>query len=182
MQLPTLLRESDETMDEPGAKKMNRMLRNGSLAMLAAVVFTACTKNTDQAAAQATAEGIANTIASTSVATDKACKLFTRAEIATALGAAVEEGTNWAPGGCEWRAGDTAVHITIARAEDWEPQDKSAGGESLQGIGKQAFVGPWLGDSRAGALTDSNTVYVLTPSRDVSVALLRKAVERLPPP
>ena len=161
---------------------MNRLLRSGTIAMLAAVVLTACSKNTDQAAAKATAEGIASTMASTAVATDKACKLFSRDEIATALGAAVEEGTNWAPGGCEWRAGDTAVHITVARAEDWEPLDKSAGGESLQGIGKQAFVGPWLNDMRAGALTDTNTVYVLTPSRDVSVALLRKAVERLPPP
>lgn len=161
---------------------MNRLLRSCTTTMLAAVVLTACSKNTDQAAAKATIEGIASTIASTAVATDKACKLFSRAEIATALGAAVEAGTNWAPGGCEWRAGDAAVHITVARAEDWEPQDTSAGGESLQGIGKQAFVGPWLGDMRAGALTDSNTVYVLTPSRDVSVALLRKAVERLPPP
>lgn len=161
---------------------MNQPLRCCTTAMFAAVVLAACSRNVDQAAAKATAEGIATTMASTAVATDKACKLFSRDEIAAALGAAVEEGTNWAPGGCEWRAGDTAVHITIARTQDWEPLDKSAGGESLQGIGKQAFVGPWLNDMRAGALTDTHTVYVMSPSRDVSVVLLRQAVARLPSP
>jgi hypothetical protein len=50
----------------------------------------------------------------------------------------------------------------------------------LSGLGEEAFVAPWLNAFRAGALTPHGAIYVMTPRRDLSVALLRQAVERVP--
>lgn len=162
---------------------MSRSTLFFTMATLASLtwVLAGCSKSSDRANAENVANGITQTMAASVPATSKACKLFSRDDISAALGKPVDDGHDWSAG-CEWKAGDQAVQVVIARAEDWEPLAKDSGGESLPGIGMQAFVGPWLGDSRAGARTDTSTVYVITPSRDLSVKLLRQAVQRLPVP
>ncbi|MEO6138547.1 MAG: hypothetical protein ABIP11_07790 [Luteimonas sp.] len=143
-------------------------------------VLSACSKESGRTDAGNLAKGINQTMSSTVVATDKACKLFSRSDIATALGKDADEGHDWAPGGCEWKSGDDAVQAVVMRTSDWEPVGKDGGGESLTGIGNEAMVSPSLGSFRAGALTASNAVYVQAPTRDVAVKLLRQAVARLP--
>lgn len=159
---------------------MNRSSRFSLIAtaLSAAVALSGCSQGSDRDQAEHLAQGISQTMASSQTATNQACKLFSRDDVSAALGARVDEGHDWNIG-CEWRAGDQAVQVVVV-ADDWEPLAKSAGGESLPGIGKEAFVGPWLGDMRAGALVDTRSIYVITPSRDVSVKLLRQAVARLP--
>lgn len=161
---------------------MNRSLRLCTTAMLllVGVVLSGCAKNSDRTDAKNLAKGISQAMSSTTVATDKACKLFSRSDIAAALGKEADEGHNWAPGGCEWKTGDDAVQAVVMRTSDWEPVGKGGGGESLTGIGKEAMVSSWLGNFRAGALTASNAVYVEAPTREVAVKLLRQAVTRLP--
>lgn len=156
---------------------MNRPSKFYAIAMLLLFggVLSGCAKNSDRTDAENLAKGISRTMAPTTGATDKACKLFSRDEVSAALGARVGDGHNWSPGGCEWTAGDQNVHATVARPQDWE-----GGGDAVPGVGKEAFVQPWLGDFRASAVTDSNSVYVLAPSRGVAVQLLRLAVTRLP--
>lgn len=148
-------------------------------ALSAAVALFGCSQGSDRDQAEHLAQGISQTMASTATANNHACKMFSRGEISAALGAAVDGGHDWNIG-CEWRAGDQAVQVIVV-ADDWEPLAKSSGGESLPGIGKEAFVGPWLGDMRAGALIDTRSIYVISPNRDVSVKLLRQAVARMPP-
>lgn len=149
--------------------------------LFVAVVLWSCSQGSDRDNARNVAAGIAQTMASAGAATDEACKLLTRDEVAAALRSAVDEGRNWSAGGCEWRTGaGDAVQVVMARARDWEPPATSAGGESLPGIGMEAFVGPWLGSARTGALTDRHSVYVTAPNRDVAVRLLRQVVQRTP--
>ncbi len=143
-------------------------------------ILSGCSKDSDTTDAGNLAKGINQTMSATVAATDKACKLFSRSDIATALGKDAQEGHNWAPGGCEWKSGDDAVQAVVMRTSDWEPVGKDGGGESLPGIGNEAMVSPSLGSFRAGALTASNAVYVQAPSRDAAVKLLRQAVARLP--
>ncbi len=143
-------------------------------------VLSGCSKDSDSTDAGNLAKGINQTMSSTVLATDNACKLFSRSDIATALGKDVDEGHNWAPGGCEWKSGDDVVQAVVMRTSDWEPVGKEGGGESLPGIGNEAMVSPSLGSFRAGALTASNAIYVQAPTRDVAVKLLRQAVARLP--
>lgn len=149
-----------------------------AMALSAAVALSGCSQGSDRDQAEHLAQGISQTMASSQGATNQACKLFSRDEVSAALGAAVDEGHDWNIG-CEWSAGDKAVQAVVV-ANDWEPLAKSAGGEPLSGIGKEAFVGPWLGDMRAGALIDSRSIYVMAPTRDVAVKLLRQAVARMP--
>ena len=159
---------------------MNRSFRFCVIATaLSTVVFMCgCSQGSDREQAEHVAQGISQTMASSQGATNPACKLLSRDEVGAALGTTVDEGHDWNIG-CEWRAGDKAVQVIVV-ADDWEPLAKSSGGESLPGIGKEAFVGPWLGDVRAGALIDTRSIYVITPTRDVSVKLLRQAAARLP--
>ena len=114
------------------------------------------------------------------------CRMFTGAEISKALGVSVRNGAPWGVfgGGCEWAANEKdAVQIVVVRDKSyWENLGNVDGGEMLPGLGEAAFVAPWLGAYRAGALTDRGAVYVMTPRRDLSVDLLRRAVERLPKP
>lgn len=145
----------------------------------AAVLAAGCSHGSDSDQAKQLAQGITQTMASGQIATSKACKLLTPEEVSAVLGATVDAGHDWNIG-CEWRAGDKAVQVVVARANDWEPMAKSAGGESVPGVGKEAFVGPELGSFKAGALTDTKTVYVSAPTREMAVRLLRKAVEQLP--
>lgn len=161
---------------------MNRSLCLYSLleALFAAVVLSGCSQGSDRGQAEHVAQGISQTMTSSQSATSETCKLFSRADISAALGATASEGHDWNVG-CEWRAGDQAVQVVMVSARYWEPLAKSAGGESLPGIGLKAFVGPWTGSVRAGALTNTHSVYVTAPNRDIAVRLLREAVQRLPP-
>lgn len=68
--------------------------------------------------------------------------------------------------------------VQIVPRDYWEDGTRQPGGEALEGIGEKAFVGPWLDDHRAGALTINGAVYVMSPSEDVSIRLLRDAVTR----
>jgi hypothetical protein len=115
---------------------------------------------------------------------DDVCRMFTRAEISKALGAQVSNGAPWGMfgGGCEWAAGEeNAVQVVVVRdVSYWENLKSVQGGEALAGFGEEAFVAPWLDAFRAGALTEHGVIYVMTPKRDLSVALLRQAVERVP--
>ncbi|MEO6798458.1 MAG: hypothetical protein ABI178_00760 [Rhodanobacter sp.] len=45
---------------------------------------------------------------------------------------------------------------------------------------QKAFVGPWQGGARVGALAATHTICVTAPNRDIAVRLLREAVPRLP--
>ena len=161
---------------------MNRIIRFCSIATMlsAAIVSCGCSQGSDRAHAEHLVQGISQAMASTAAANNQACKLLSRDEVSAAIDAPVDAGHDWNIG-CEWSAGDKAVQVVVVN-DDWEPLAKSSGGESLPGIGKEAFVGPWLGDIRAGALIDTRSVYVITPTRDVSVRLLRQAVARLPSP
>ena len=158
-----------------------------ALAVLIALALAACS-STDKPALLLASAPAAQTAPGPAAAgpasSGKACKLFTRSEIAAAIGAAVGEGTEWGSGfgGCEWSAGDdNAVQTALMPDRNyWEDLAESQGGEALSGIGEKAFVAPWMGSFRAGALTPQGAVYVMSPKRDVSVALLRTAVARMP--
>lgn len=162
-------------------------MRIAVLAWISVLLLSAgCSRGPDAPQAQTAvtagpiAPGASSPLATSSSNT---CNLFSRAEIAEALGAPVGEGADWgmASLGCEWSAGDRAVQaIVVPDPEYWESLAKSEGGEALSGLGEEAFVAPWLGMFRAGALTPQGSVYVMSPKRDLSVSLLRKAVERAP--
>lgn len=112
-----------------------------------------------------------------------ACRLLDRNEIRAALGAGAAESRTWGAGGlgCEWAVGSGKVVqlVVVKDSQYWEDLAKADGGEALPAIAKQAFVAPWLGSFRAGALTPGGCIYVMTPRREVSVRLLRAAVHRL---
>jgi hypothetical protein len=116
-----------------------------------------------------------------------ACALFTAAQVGERLGTTVSAGTPWGMTGtgCQWSSdGDDENAVQVVIVDDpryWENLARADGGEALRGIGDQAFVAPWLGAYRAGALTPSGSIYVMTPRRDLSVALLRDALTRWPP-
>jgi hypothetical protein len=158
------------------------MNREAWIAVLA-LSLTACSQGSAQTDAKKLHDQI--TAAGTQ---SPACKMFSRAEIAAAFGAAVEDGKTSGPLGsaCSWDVKNSSdyesVMVQIVSRDYWEDGTQQPGGEALSGIGEKAFVGPWLGDQRAGALTDKGAVYVLSPKKEVSVALLRKAAERMPTP
>jgi hypothetical protein len=110
------------------------------------------------------------------------CKLFNAQEIGAALGKPVEHGHTAGPlgSGCSWeiKGQDRSVMVQIVPRDYWEDGTHQPGGEALEGIGEKAFVGPWLDDHRAGALTANGAVYVMSPSKEVSVRLLREAVTK----
>lgn len=113
------------------------------------------------------------------------CKLLTRQQIGTALGARVDEGRTSGPlgSGCSWpiQGQDRSVMVQVVPRDYWEDGTRQPGGEALEGIGEKAFVGPWIDDFRAGALTANGAVYVMSPSKTASVALLRDVATRVPP-
>jgi len=110
------------------------------------------------------------------------CKLFTAREIGAALGAPVADGYTSGPlgTGCSWpiKGQDRNVMIQVVPREYWEDGTAQPGGTALEGIGEKAFVGPWLDDWRAGALTMNGAVYVMSRSKEASVSLLRDAALR----
>lgn len=112
------------------------------------------------------------------------CRLFTAHQIGAALGAPVEEGYISGPlgTGCSWQiqGQDRSVMVQIVPRDYWEDGTHQPGSEALDGIGEQAFVGPWLDDQRAGALTANGAVYVMSPSKETSIALLRDVAPRVP--
>lgn len=115
------------------------------------------------------------------------CRLFTREEIAAAAGEPVAAGENAGPlgSGCHWmfeNSDERGVMIQIVPRDYWEDGTHQPGGEALSGIGEKAFVGPFLDEHRAGALTANGAVYVVSPKREISVALLNQAAPRVPPP
>ncbi len=113
-----------------------------------------------------------------------ACKLLSTEQIGNALGASVEAGHTAGPlgSGCSWQieGSDRSVMIQIVPRDYWEDGTTQPGGQVLEGIGEAAFVGPWLDDQRAGALTANGAVYVMSPSKNTSVALLRDVASRVP--
>jgi hypothetical protein len=137
-----------------------------------------------QATAQAEAKRTQKSLSDLTASSDDVCRMFTAAEVSKALGVSVRNGAPWGffGGGCEWAANEKdAVQVVVVRDTSyWENLKNVEGGEALSGFGKEAFVAPWLGAFRAGALTDRGCVYVMTPKREVSVDLLRRAVERIP--
>jgi hypothetical protein len=141
---------------------------------------SACTQDSTPVAAQALQEEL------TSAGTiSVACKLFSRDQIAKAVGASVDAGVTSGPlgTGCSWaiRGQDRSVMVQIVPRDYWEDGTRQPGGEALTGIGEKAFVGPWLDDQRAGALTANGAVYVMSPKKETSVVLLRDAATRVPP-
>lgn len=113
------------------------------------------------------------------------CKLFTKQQLSSALGAAVEDGETSGPlgSGCSWpiKGQDGSVMVQVVPRDYWEDGTRQPGGEALEGIGEKAFVGPWIGEYRAGALTANGAVYVMCASKAASVALLRDVATRVPP-
>lgn len=114
------------------------------------------------------------------------CELFTAQQIGSVLGEAVEEGNTAGPlgSGCSWqiKGQDRSVMVQVVPREYWEDGTRQPGGQALEGVGEKAFVGPWLDDQRAGALTANGAVYVMSPTKQASVALLRDVVTRVPEP
>ena len=160
---------------------------HAALVALIALALTACSSTDKPAPPLASAPASTTQTASAAAepaASSKACKLFTQGEIADALGTSVGKGTNWGSGfpGCEWSAGgDNAVQAALMPDRSyWENLAETTGGEALSGLGQEAFIAPWMGSFRAGALTPQGAVYVMSPKRDVSVTLLRTAVARMP--
>lgn len=151
------------------------------IAMALAMVVTVCP-------ASESAQSAAKELKKQLTGADKdavACKLLSRDEIAKALGAAVEVGETSGPLGsaCSWKikSQDRTVMLQFVPRKYYEDGARQPGGEALAGIGEKAFVGPWLDDQRAGALTANGAVYVMTPKKDASVALLRAVATRVPP-
>jgi hypothetical protein len=157
------------------------MSREALLAALA-LSLVACSQGSAQSEAKKLHDQL--TAAGTESA---ACKMFSRAEISAALGAAVGEGYTSGPLGsaCSWDVkgnDEQSVMVQIVSRDYWEDGTRAEGAEALTGIGEKAFIGPWIGDLRAGALTAKGAVYVMSPKREASIVLLRQAAERMPTP
>lgn len=149
--------------------------------VLLALLGTACAREPAPSPSAATAIAVASPEVPTG-----ACRLLTIAEVAAAVGAPVDAGEVTGPleSMCSWgiRDGsDRSVRLQLVPREYWEDGARQPGGESLDGVGEKAFVGPWLDDQRAGALTPAGALFVMSPLRDASLALLRLAVPRANP-
>jgi hypothetical protein len=113
------------------------------------------------------------------------CGKFSRSEIATLLGTAVEEPLE-GPGICQWWGKDdkSAAVISAIPASYYAERRQEAGFAPVPGIGKRAFSVP---DARGGwnaiAETDRLTVNVQllgpTAKREAAVAMLRRLVAKL---
>ena len=112
------------------------------------------------------------------------CKLLTAQQVGKAVGTSVENGHTSGPlgSGCSWsiKGQDRSVMVQVVPRDYWEDGTRQPGGEALEGIGEKAFVGPWLDDQRAGALTANGAVYVMSPSKEASITLLREVATRVP--
>jgi hypothetical protein len=112
------------------------------------------------------------------------CKLLTASQVGAAVGTAVENGHTSGPlgSGCSWpiKGQDRSVMVQVVPRDYWEDGTRQPGGVALEGIGEKAFVGPWLDDQRAGALTANGAVYVMSPSKEASITLLRDVATRVP--
>jgi hypothetical protein len=155
-----------------------RLIGATTLVVLA-VFAAACSKNDSHAQATALQQQIIGA-GSDSVA----CKLFTADQIADALGRAVDDGATSGPLGsaCSWsiKGEHRSVMVQIVPRDYWEDGSRAPDAQVLEGIGEKAFVGRWLDDQRAGALTANGAVYVMSPNKDTSVTLLRDAAPRVP--
>ena len=157
------------------------MLRYRALGTLAlSVIIAACSDKPDPAAAQNLQREL------TGGGDSPMCKLLTKQQIGAALGAAIGDGYTSGPlgSGCSWpiQGQDRSVMVQVVPRDYWEDGTRQPGGEALEGIGEKAFVGPWLDDYRAGALTANGAVYVISPSKSASVKLLQDVATRVPPP
>ncbi len=143
-----------------------------------AVLSGACSEGPDLDAARTELQQLSGT------ADSPICKLLTRQQIAAALGKPVDEGHTAGPlgSGCSWpvKGTERSVMVQVVPRDYWEDGTRQPGGEALEGIGEKAFVGPWLDDYRAGALTAKGAVYVMSPSKAASVTLLRDVAPRIP--
>lgn len=148
------------------------------LSLTTAFVLAACSDRAELDAARSLQQQI------TGGDDSPVCRLFTAEQIGAALGASVRQGHTSGPlgSGCSWeiKGQDRSVMVQIVPRDYWEDGTHQPGGEALENIGEQAFVGPWLDDHRAGALTVNGAVYVMSPSKETSVALLRDVALRVP--
>ncbi len=153
-----------------------RMRIVAGLALAVAAGLAACSDGAEVAAARSLQQQITGGDGS------PVCKLFTAEQIGDALGAAVENGHTAGPLGtaCSYpiKDRDRSVMVQVVPRDYWEDGTDQPGGEALQDVGEKAFVGPWLDDHRAGALTINGAIYVMSPAKDASVRLLREAVVR----
>lgn len=117
------------------------------------------------------------------------CALFTTAEIKEFLGASVGAGRMAGPAGtaCQWSGTGEGLAIyaqiqIIKGTEYWTTPSKAKGYESLNGIGKEAYVVPEGGGWAAGALTESAVLGAAlsggSANRENTVRLLRAVLAR----
>lgn len=117
-------------------------------------------------------------------ATNRACHLFTKAELASLAGTAVSaaQGGVAGPQSCRWTletADPRSITVILVPVGEWRDGAGSPGGERLGAPGEHAFVAPWLDDQRAGTRTPGAGIYVLSPRRTLSVELLSRAAARV---
>lgn len=148
---------------------------------LLVVLGTACAPEPAASGSAATATEVAAPWLATGV-----CQLLTSAEVAASIGSPVDAGELTSPldSMCNWAirdGSDRSVRLQLVPRDYWEDGARQPGGEPLDGLGEKAFVGPWLDDERAGALTPAGALFVMSPQRDASLALLRLAVPRANP-
>jgi len=119
-----------------------------------------------------------------SAAANPQCKLFTPAEIAVYLGAAVAAGKNAAGGaGCSWAAtaGAGQAIVSVIGPSYFPEPSMVKGFKPLQGIGKKAWVAPDSGWSAGALLGDVGVVVILDGKKAneaAVVALLQEAIKR----
>jgi hypothetical protein len=122
--------------------------------------------------------------AKNTAANNPQCKLFSQAEIAAYLGAAVGSGQNAAGGlGCNWSDKDHASFATVSVVPpNYFPEPSMVKGfKRLPHVGPKAWVAPDSGWSAATLAGDAAIVVVLygkSATEAAAVALLQESVKR----
>jgi hypothetical protein len=155
-----------------------------TMVLAVALLALSCSGNSDRASNSPVSTSSPRTETSEGL-----CSLFTREEIQELLGTPVEAGDVAGPLGtaCQWNgSADDSAYAQIQVLRDtsyWEKPSLAKDYETLDGIGREAFVVPEMGGWRAGALTDAAVIMVSvnggTVNRDTAVQFLRSGLERL---
>jgi hypothetical protein len=148
------------------------------------VVMTGSAVGQDKTNAQMVAEALKGG-SQASAENNKVCKLFTRSEASSYIGAQIQVVDNAAAGtGCQWRIGanEGSMLVQVVPARYHETPSRSPGYKKLPEVGREAFVTPEMGGWHAGSLQGAQAVHVTLSGKGASEAktidLLREAMKR----
>ena len=118
-------------------------------------------------------------------ANNKQCRMFSKAEASSYIGAAVHAMENAAMGmGCQWTVGggNGSMLVQMVPARYHEKPSAAPGYKKLPDVGMQAFVVPEMGGWHAGSLHGPTAVHVMLSGKGASeaktVELLKEALKR----